>query len=60
VICLAKPGDYVAAGQAILEFRADDPARFAAAAQALDAPDVITIGREPPPEVPLVLDDVRA
>jgi thymidine phosphorylase len=60
VICLAKPGDYVQAGQAILEFRADDPARFAAASQALDAPDVITIGSEPPPEVPLVLDDVGA
>ena len=60
VLCLAKPGDYVQAGQAILEFRADDPARFAAAAQALDAPDVITIGSEPPPEVPLVLDVVGA
>ncbi len=60
VLCLAKPGDYVQAGQAILEFRADDPARFAVAAQALDAPDVITIGSEPPPEVPLVLDVVGA
>jgi thymidine phosphorylase len=60
VICLAKPGDYVQAGQAILEFRADDPGRFAGAAEALDAPDVITIGGEPPPEVPLVLDDVGA
>jgi thymidine phosphorylase len=60
VICLAKPGDYVQAGQAILEFRSDDPGRFAAAAEALDAPDVITIGSEPPPEVSLVLDDVGA
>jgi len=38
----------------------DDPARFAAAIEALDAPDVITIGSEPPPLVPLVLDDVGA
>ena len=60
VVCLAKPGDYVQAGQAVLEFRADDPARFAAAIEALDAPDVMTIGSEPPPEVPLVLDDVGA
>jgi len=60
VICLAKPGDYVQAGQAVLEFRADDPGRFAAAMEALDAPDVITIGSEPPPAVPLVLDDVGA
>ncbi|HEX9041613.1 MAG TPA: thymidine phosphorylase [Trebonia sp.] len=60
VLCLAKPGDYVQAGQAILELRADDPARFAAAIEALDAPGVITIGSEPPPEVPLVLDDVGA
>jgi thymidine phosphorylase len=60
VVCLAKPGDYVEAGQAILEFRADDPARFAVASEALDAPDVIAIGSEPPPEVPLVLDDFGA
>ena len=59
-VCLAKPGDYVEAGQPILELRADDPGRFAAAIEALDAADVITIGSEPPPEVPLVLDDVGA
>jgi thymidine phosphorylase len=60
VICLAKPGDYVQAGQCILELRADDPARFAPALEALDTVDVITIGSEPPPEVSLVLDDVGA
>jgi thymidine phosphorylase len=31
VRCLAKPGDYVAAGQPVLELHADDPGRFAAA-----------------------------
>ncbi len=59
VLCLAKPGEYVRAGQCILELRADDPARFAPAMEALDA-DVLTIGSAPPPEVPLVLDDVGA
>jgi thymidine phosphorylase len=60
VRCLAKPGDYVRAGQSILELRADDPARFAPAIEALEAADVITIGTQLPPEVPLVLDDVGA
>jgi thymidine phosphorylase len=60
VICLAKPGEYVRAGQAVLELRADDPARFGPAIEALDAADVLTISGEPPPEVPLVLDDVGA
>jgi thymidine phosphorylase len=60
VRCLAKPGDYVRAGQPVLELRADDPARFAPAIEALQAADVITIGNEPPPEVPLVIDDVGA
>jgi thymidine phosphorylase len=60
VRCLAKPGDYVRQGQGILELRADDPARFARALEALDAADVITIGREPPPHVPLVVDDMGA
>ena len=30
------------------------------ALEALDAADVITIGHEPPPYVPLVIDDVGA
>jgi len=60
VICLVKPGEYVRAGQAVLELRADDPARFGPATEALDAADVLAIGGEPPPEVPLVLDDVGA
>ena len=60
VICLVKPGEYVRAGQAVLELRADDPARFGPAIEAIDAADVMAIGGEPPPEVPLVLDDVGA
>ena len=47
VRCLAKPGDYVAAGQPVLELHADDPARFAPALEALEG--ALTIGREPPP-----------
>jgi thymidine phosphorylase len=58
VRCLAKPGDYVEAGQHILELRADDPARFAAALEALAGADVVTIGDEPPPPVPLVVREV--
>ena len=56
----AKPGDYVRQGQSILELRADDPARFASALEALETADVITIGNEAPPYVPLVVDDVGA
>ena len=58
VRCLAKPGDYVRAGQHILELRADDPARFAAALEALGSADVVTIAGEPPPQVPLVVEEV--
>ncbi len=36
VVLLAKPGDRVQAGQPLLELHADDPARFARAAEALD------------------------
>ena len=60
VLCLAKPGDYVQQGQPIAELRADDPARFGPALEALHAVDVITIGSEPPPVVPLVVDDIGA
>jgi len=60
VRCLAKPGDYVRQGQPILELLADDPARFEEAIEAIGAPDVIAIGSEPPPPVPLVIDEVGA
>ena len=46
VICLAKPGEHVERGQPLLELRADDPARFARAIEALDGG--MEIGPEPP------------
>jgi thymidine phosphorylase len=58
VRCLAKPGDRVQQGQPILALYADEPARFAQALDALDAPDVVKIGTEAPPEVPLVVQEV--
>jgi thymidine phosphorylase len=56
VRCLAKPGDYVAAGQPVLELHADDPGRFAAALEAVEG--AVTIGTEPPARVALIVDQV--
>jgi len=56
VRCLAKPGDYVAAGQPVLELHADDPGRFAAALEAVEG--AVTIGSEPPARVALIVDQV--
>jgi len=56
--CLAKPGDYVEKNQPVLELHADDPVRFAPAVQALTG--ALTIDAEPPPEAPLVIDQVGA
>jgi thymidine phosphorylase len=56
VRCLAKPGDYVAAGQPVLELHADDPGRFAAALEAVEG--AVTIGREPPAPAALIVDQV--
>jgi thymidine phosphorylase len=50
VICLAKPGDEVRAGQPLLELRADDPGRFASALAALGA--AVTVSEQPPPPLP--------
>jgi thymidine phosphorylase len=58
VICHAKVGDTVAAGQTLLELRADDPARFAAAKEALDG--AWTIGAAPASPPDLVLDRITA
>ena len=56
VRCLAKPGDYVAAGQSVLELHADDPGRFAAALEAVEG--AVTIGPEPPARAALIVDQV--
>jgi thymidine phosphorylase len=47
VICLAKPGDRVEAGQPLLELRADDPERFGPALAALA--NAVTISEQGPP-----------
>jgi thymidine phosphorylase len=56
VRCLAKPGEYVVAGQHVLELQADDPGRFAAALEAVEG--AVTIGSEPPALVSLIVDQV--
>jgi thymidine phosphorylase len=57
VICLAKPGDRVQAGQPLLELRADDSERFGPALAALDG--AIAVGEDgPPPPVSPVIEEV--
>jgi thymidine phosphorylase len=56
VICLAKPGDKVQAGQKLLELRADDPGRLAAAVDALSGG--IEIGPDQPVARPVVIERV--
>ncbi len=46
IICLAKPGEAVTAGQPLLELRADEPERFGPALAALDG--AIAIDASPP------------
>jgi len=58
VVCLAKPGDPVQQGQPLLELRADDPARFSRAREALG--DAVDIGTELPAPAPLVLERIGA
>jgi thymidine phosphorylase len=55
LICLAKPGDRVQAGQPLLELRADDPERFGGALAALDG--AVTVDDQgPPPRVSPVIE----
>src|SRR5215469_8105131 len=56
VLCLAKPGERVEAGQAVLELRADDESRFARAHEALAG--ALEIGPEPPRTAPLVIERI--
>ncbi len=59
IICLAKPGDRVQAGQPVLELRADEPERFGPALAALDgALEVSEQG--PPPRLSPVLEYISA
>jgi thymidine phosphorylase len=57
VICLAKDGDAVEAGQPVLELHLDDPGRLDHALEALEGG--IEIGPEPPAASPLVIDVLR-
>jgi thymidine phosphorylase len=54
IICLAKPGDKLEKGQPVLELRADDEHRFAAAEQALDHAITITAGEPAPLPDPVI------
>ncbi len=56
VLCLAKPGERVEAGQPVLELRADDESRFARAVTALEG--AIEIGEQPPAAGPLVIERI--
>jgi thymidine phosphorylase len=56
IICRAKPGDQVTAGQPLLELRSDNSARFARALEALA--DAIEIGPEGLEQAPLIIDRI--
>jgi thymidine phosphorylase len=58
VVCLAKPGDAVEEGQPLLELRAEDPARFAGAVEALAG--AIEVGRQPVEPSPVVIEVIRS
>ena len=54
--CRAKPGEWVEAGQPVLELAVDDPTRVPLAFDALAG--AFTIGPEPPQDRPLILDRI--
>jgi thymidine phosphorylase len=56
VLCLAKPGDLVRAGQPLLALLTDDADRFERAREALTGAVVITA--EAPAVAPLVIDRI--
>jgi thymidine phosphorylase len=56
LVCLAKPGDQVAAGQPVLELRTDDEARVAPAIDALAG--AVEVGPGPPGRSPLVIERI--
>ncbi len=56
VVCLAKPGDAVEAGQPLLELHTDEPQRFDRALQALSG--MVDITAEPAEQPPVVLERI--
>ena len=56
VVCLAKPGEYVEAGQPLLQLHCDEPDKFTFALNALDS--AIDIGDQPSDLFPLILDRI--
>ena len=58
VVCLAKPGDSVEAGQPVLELHAEDSDLFDAARDALEG--AIEVVGEAPTPLPLVVDRIGA
>ncbi|MGO9081726.1 MAG: thymidine phosphorylase [Streptosporangiaceae bacterium] len=56
IICQARPGERVERGQPVLELRADDPARFPRAREALAG--AIEIGPQPPRPAPVILERI--
>ena len=58
VICLAKPGDRLEAGQPVLELRADDNGRFDRARAVLEG--AVEIGPEPPERLASVIEVIRS
>ncbi|HEX9031622.1 MAG TPA: thymidine phosphorylase [Streptosporangiaceae bacterium] len=57
VICLAKPGEQVEAGQPLLELRSDEPDRFDRALAALEG--AIEVGTQPPVTGSPVIERIR-
>jgi thymidine phosphorylase len=58
VVCVAREGEPVEAGQPILELHVDDPARLPGALAALEG--AIEVGPEPPQPQAIVIDTIRA
>jgi thymidine phosphorylase len=56
ILCLAKPGERVEAGQPVLELRADRESALARARETLSG--AFEIGDHPPPAVPRVIERV--
>jgi thymidine phosphorylase len=54
IICLAKPGDRVQAGQPLLELRADEQERFGPALAALEGAVAVSDQSPPPPVSPVI------